>query len=289
MRLGISGQALGSIMNFAEIVKIGISNGIFDYEIWPSNAPGNGWGYKNRDIISVKNVAKQEGIRIGCVTMGDAFNPDIKTDANGYADALCSAIEAAKELGAYCVNHYCFHISMDAPDFARMEEFWKKPLALAESLGIVLALENEAHDSTATPEKMLTVLRHFNSPYFKTNFDATNYFHASCEGYPAAYEVLKDYIGYVHLKNGCLYRDGMPPENTGAPMSGYHEPAPIQYTPLPDGAVNIVGLISRLEEDGYTGLCSLEPHTTPELVEKFYAREISYLHKLGLFKNGVSQ
>ena len=285
MRLGISGQALGSIMDFAEIVRIGISFGVREYEIWPVNTPGKGWGYLNRDITSVKKVAERENIRIGCVTIGDAFDSSIKTNCEGYVDALCSAIETAKELGAPVVNHYCYHINMDGPDFAVMEKYWAKPIALAEKLKITLALENEAHDSTSTPEKMLSILQHFNSPYYKTNFDATNYFHASCEGYPAAYELLRDYIGYVHLKNGCLYRDGMPRANTGSPMTGYHAPAPIQYTPLPDGAVNIVGLLSRMKEDGsYNGLCTLEPHTKPEFVEAFYGREIAYLRELGFFQ-----
>ena len=284
MRLGISGQALGEIMSFDEIVRIGLSYDVRDFEIWPVNATGSGWGYRKRDISSIKSIIDSEEIRVGCVTMGDAFDSGIINDPEGYADALCSAIEAAKILGASCVNHYCFHISMNEPDYRLMERYWAKPLALAEELNITLALENEAHDATATPDKMLVVLKHFDSPYFKTNFDATNYFHASCEGYPASYEVLKDYIGYVHLKNGCLYREGMPPENTGAPMSGYHEPAPIQYTPIPDGAVNIAGLLSRIIEDkSYDGLCTLEPHTKPEFVEAFYAREIAYLRRLGFF------
>lgn len=285
MKLGISGQALGEVKSFAEIVKIGKSLGVFDYEIWPVNVPGGGWGYINRDINTIKHVIQQEGVRVGCVTIGDAFNVAISQKPDEYSDALCSAIEAAKLLEADCVNHYCYHISMGEPDFARMEQFWSKPLRLAESLQIVLALENEAHDSTALPESMLSIVNHFDSPFFKTNFDATNYFHASCEGYPRAYEILKNHIGYVHLKNGCLYQEGMPQQNTGAPMTGYHSPAPIQYTQLQDGSLNMAGLLYRLRHDGtYNGLCTLEPHTKPEYVEEFYINEVTYLRTLGIFK-----
>ena len=52
MKLGISGQALGGIMDFGGIVRIGLSYGIKDYEIWPNNAPGEGWGYLKRDVDS---------------------------------------------------------------------------------------------------------------------------------------------------------------------------------------------------------------------------------------------
>ena len=52
------------------------------------------------------------------------------------------------------------------------------------------------------------IMEHFQDEAFRTNLDAVNYFHASEEGFPAAYEILKPYIGYVHLKNACLYREG---------------------------------------------------------------------------------
>ena len=284
MKLGISGQLLGGVMKFDQIARMGARYGVYDFEIWPSNAPGSGAGYAGRDVGEVARVADGEGVRIGCVTTGDAFDPAAVADCEGYVKALCSAVEAAKRLGAPVVNHYCFHISREEPDFERMERYWRRPLALAEQLGVKLALENEAHDATRTPERMLEVVKHFDHPNFTTNYDATNYFHASCEGYPAGYEILKDVIGYVHLKNARLHRPGLPPENTGAPMSGLHAPSPIQYAPIPDGALNIAGLISRLAEDGaYAGLCTLEPHTRPEFAEAFYERECRYLRALGFF------
>lgn len=286
MKLGISGQALGGVMDFLSIVWMGAKYGISDFEIWPVNAVGHGAGYRNRDVQEIARIAQGEGVSIGCVTMGDAFDEGAVADRENYVAALCSALEAAKALGAPTVNHYCYHISRDEPDFARMEAYWAEPLKLARELGVTLSLENEAHDATRTPERMLQVLEHFNDPCFRTNFDATNYFHASAEGYPAAYDILKDHIGYVHLKNACLHREGMPAGNTGAPMSGYHAPRPIQYAPIPDGALNIAGLISRLIEDGqYRGLCTLEPHTKPEFVEDFYRRESAYLKGLGFFQS----
>ena len=221
---------------------------------------------------------------IGCVTIGDAFNSFATQNPEIYSDAFCSAIETAKRLGATCVNHYCYHICMGELDYSRMERFWNKPLTLAESLKVVLTLENEAHDATATPDNMIKIIKHFNSPYFKTNLDVTNYFHASREGYPEAYDLLKNHIGYVHLKNGCRYRDGMPSYNTGSSMTGYNAPAPIQYTLLQEGSQNIAGLLFQLKNDGlYNGLCTLEPHTEPEFVESFYINEVAYLRKLGLF------
>lgn len=285
LKLGISGQALGDTMPFDQIVDIGKKYGVLDFELWPVNAIGSGSGYDGRDVDTVERTVKEKGIRICCVTYNDAFNKEIVGQSDVYVKGLCSAIRTAARLGAPCVNHYCYYIAKDHLDFDRMEQYWTKPLLLAEQLGVRLALENEAHDATGTPQGMQKVLDHFDSPWFLTNLDATNYFHASCEGFPMAYDLLKDKIGYVHLKNACLYREGLPAHSTGAPMSGHYAPMPIQYASIEDGCVNIAGLLRRLQNDGlYNGACTLEPHTQPQYVEPFYACETTALRKLGFFQ-----
>ncbi len=240
-----------------------------------------------KHIREVARVCAGEGAKIHCVTLGSAFNPEAVKDPEGYVQLLMNALDAAKFLGAKVVNHYCYHINLsENHDYARMERYWLEPLRHAREIGVRLALENEAHDGTRTPELMLDILRHFDDEYFLTNYDATNYFHASCEGYPAGYEILKPYLGYVHLKNGCLHRPGanQPEYNLGAPMSGHYAPGRIQYCPLPDGAVNIPGLLTRLaEDDSYSGVASFEPHTQTDHVEEFYARESQWLRSLGFF------
>lgn len=287
MKLGISGQALGDVMPFADIVKLGKKYGVTDYEIWPCNA-GVACDYAEGDLEGIRKILRDEEIRIYCVTQGAGFSAEAVADPFVYAQYLIHAIDAAAELGAPVVNHYCGNISSsDEPDFELLERYWRAPLEYAAEKGITLVLENEAHDSTSTPQKMLRILEHFNHPNFRTNFDAVNYFHASCEGFPGAYQVLKPYIGYVHIKNACLYdpKANQPAYNRGMPMSGLYAPAPIQYTTIPEGAVNIPALLTRLEQDGeYTGICTLEPHTTPEHVEEFYAAESSWLRSLGFFR-----
>lgn len=287
MKLGISGQALGEVMSFADIVKLGKKYGIFDYEIWPCNA-GVTCDYAKGSLDALKKVMREEKVRICCVTQGAGFDPETASDPGLYAEYLIDAIDAAVELGAPVVNHYCGGISSDdPPDFQWLEQFWRAPLEYAAQKGVTLVLENEAHDSTSTPQKMRRILEHFHHPNFKTNFDAVNYFHASCEGFPGAYEVLKPFIGYVHIKNACLFdpEADQPDYNRGMPMSGHYAPAPIQYAPIPEGAVNIPALLTRLERDGaYTGVCTLEPHTTPGHVEEFYAAESAWLRSLGYFR-----
>lgn len=288
MNLGISGQALGDVMDFEAIVDIGLKYGIRHYELWPCNVPGTGFGYRDRDIEKVCEIIRRKDVVIDCVTMEAAFCKAAVESPEYYAELLMGAIDAAVTVGANLVNHYCYYINLEEePDFERMESFWSRPLAYAKEKQVMLVLENEAHDATRRPELMTAIMEHFQDEAFRTNLDAVNYFHASEEGFPAAYEILKPYIGYVHLKNACLYREGAgrPKENEGAPMSGIYAGRPIQYAPIPDGSVNIAGLVHALKEEGsYIGTCTLEPHTTPECAEAFYEREIKWLRELNLFK-----
>ncbi|MCL2099380.1 MAG: sugar phosphate isomerase/epimerase [Oscillospiraceae bacterium] len=258
MKIGFSGQALGDVMPFGGICDTAKKYNMTTCEIWPNNAEGSGEGYLGRDIKKLKRVAADKGVIIECVTFASGTN-----DSGAYVKLFCNAVETAAELGALRINHYCGHISKDEADFDRMEKFWSEPLKLAEKHGIILALENEAHDATRTPDRMLKIIRHFNSKCFKTNLDATNYYEAHCDGFPDAYETLKDYIGYVHLKNARRHPDGF------------------SYVPIPEGAVHIAGILLKIAEDrSYDGLCSLEPHVKPELVEAYYACESKYIYNI---------
>ncbi len=168
--------------------------------------------------------------------------------------------------------------------FSELEKYYGRAIRKAKQRKIYLALENEAHDITQSPEGMKTIVEHMNSEYFKTNFDATNYYQAGYEGFPYAYEVLKEYIVHVHIKNGCFYHPefGHEKQCRGGKMTGMFAGNDIYYPYASDGAVNIDGLLRRLEKDGYTGFCTMEPHTTPEKCLDFYREETAYLRERGI-------
>lgn len=287
MKLGISGQTLGEVADFESIVDIALKYGIRQLELWPCNVPGTGYGYRTRNIGMIRDVIKRKQVEICCVTMEAAFCEDAVESPELYIDLLKSAIDAAVEVGAPLVNHYCYYINREEkPDFARMEAFWKEPLAYAKKKDVTLVLENEAHDATRRPELMVAILEHFGDKAFATNYDAVNYFQAGAESFPAAYEILRPYIRYVHLKNGCMHRPGamQPKENKGMPMSGIYSGYHIQYMPIPDGSVNIAGVLTALKENKlYEGVCTLEPHTVPKFAEVFYKREVEWLRQFNFF------
>ncbi|WP_028611579.1 sugar phosphate isomerase/epimerase family protein [Paenibacillus harenae] len=291
MKLAISGQVFAETHHLEETLEVISRYGVKTIEIWPGNiaaleeevCPDT---YEGRDVSSAKKVLDQFGFSVSCVSMSAAFHSVISADLGTYAAALVRAVEVAKQLGAKLVNHYCYNLSLNiVPDLERIKQAMTPALRLAEREGIVLCLENEAHDATQTPEGMLSIIKAMDSPNFKTNYDAANYYHAGQEGFPFAYNLLKPHIAYVHLKNGCICNPtlGHSEKSKGSVMTGPLAPNYIYYPTLPEGAVNIDGMLDRLSKDGYSGYCTIEPHTKPELAEHYLQVETAYVRERGYF------
>ncbi len=293
MKLAISGETLGSVKELDEILKIFKKYGVKAIEMWPENIPAQEGKelvhkrlYANRDIARAKAIVEANGMETACVCFGAGFDKALAEDVELYAQELKRAVYVAKELGAKVVNHYCYYVCMEEEfPIERMRQYYGPALKAAEENGITLVLENEAHDVTKKPVKMLELVRNMNSPAFKTNYDATNYYQAGFEGFPYVYELLKSEIAHVHIKNGCIYHPefGHRKESLGGYMTGLLAGEEIYYPFAGDGSVNIHGLLRRLKADGYNGYCSLEPHTDPELCEKYYREETEYLYETGYF------
>lgn len=265
--------------------------GIQYLELWGSNLESNGkpavnsFAFSDKDLEKAKKQIEDAGLTVGSISSGLGLDTKMTSDPKAFSDELVATVEAAAFFGAKVVNHYSDKIQPGlVPEIDRLHAYFDAATKRAEELGIVLALENEAGDASRTPENMLSIVEAFDSPNFKTNFDATNYYHASCEAFPYAYELLREHIAYVHIKNGRLYRPGFCPDTKWFGGAMTCEPGTIYYCEAKDGVVNIDGLVHRLAADGYDGLCTLEPHTTRENAIQAIYGEVKYLRAMGLFE-----
>ena len=294
MRLAISGEGLGSAMPLNQILDEFKKVGVAAIELWPENVPLQKGRelvhkrlYKNRDLAQAKRILDEGGVEAACVAFGAAFDKELVEDSGLFAEELARAVEAADSLGAKLVNLYCYHICMaDVPHMEVLHRYFDRGIDEAQRRGVTIVLENEAHDCTKNPLHMLEIVRAMNSPFFRTNYDATNYYQAGFEPYPYAYDVLKDVIAHVHIKNGCIYRGEHMhrKELVGGECTGSLAGQFIYYPTADDGAVHTEGILRRLAKDGYSGFCTLEPHTTPQLCIEYYAAETRYLYGTGFFK-----
>lgn len=104
---------------------------------------------------------------------------------------------------------------------------------------IVLLHENEKGIYGEMAEGCLEILNQFAGEHFKAVFDFANFVQARQDTLEA-YEMLKPYIVYIHVKDAML-KDG-------------------SVVPAGYGDGNVKEILMRLKADGYKGYLSLEPH-----------------------------
>ncbi len=283
MKLAINGQMLARGHALPEALQIVKSHGLNDMEIWPQNLAGGETPeererYETKDIDAAKQAYAAAGMHCACVTLG--FNAIRVCTASGgipnATAALVGAVDTAAALGAPVVNCYLAH--MPANLFI---EAMKPAAQHASTKDVVIVLENEAHDGSGLALDVRDILEAVDSPHFKTQYDPCNYYHAYEEPYPYVYEILKDHIGYVHLKGGIHYDERWDCYRGGL-MRGRRD-AWIGYVPLPDSAFNVERILQQLQVDGYDGYVTLEPHVPAEALQDYFAIEVPYLRQhLGL-------
>ena len=280
MRLGVSGQLLSRTHSLSEIVDILQSFEVDAVELWPRNVPGgespeDEQRFETKDIAGTRKLLAETGMSVACLTLGfGVLGKCTEAGARYGTDALKGTVDAAAALGAPIVNCYLAGISPQLfVDVAR-------PAAeYAGAAGVTIVLENEAHDDSGPAASVRAIVEAIDSPHFGTQYDPCNYYHANEEPYPAAYEVVKPYVRYVHLKGGCLYDpETRPRDKKGGAMRGSTDRF-IGYTTIPDGAVNADGVLRRLAQDGYTGYVTLEPHVNPEEALDYYRIDVPYVQE----------
>lgn len=292
MKIGVSGQNFPREKRLEEIFELLNQLRVDGIELWHNNTPVKEPGknemeclMSDKSIALIKEYSKIYKVKIACLT-----HSELCDKPEDYAASLSYAVESAAELGATCVNHY---LPLSLREFKTADEtakammpYMETAIQMAEKLRLPLSLENESADITASSDGMLFLINAVDSPYFKTNYDATNYYHGGDEPFPYPYEILKRHIAYVHLKNGCLFRTGVGYDEIDRSFacSGRLTGEYMYYTSVDMGVVNINAIVTRLDNDGYQGYCTLEPHVRTELFENYLYHDNEYLRSLPQFK-----
>ncbi len=292
MRIAISGEVPAKGYDLNEFLWIVKSLDVSAIEIWPENIPYHDGtnpytrSYDGRDIDYAREMLSRYGITVACVSFGGAFDKRFTDDPDFYARELILSVRTAASLGSKYVNSYLYHLSMSKdPDISRLSSIYAPAVEEAERLGVVILLENEAHDSTRDPAVMRSIIKNIGSQNFRVNFDAVNYYQSSYECFPYSFEVLKDCFSYIHIKDGCIYNKddiSQNPRCVGGEMSGANEGNSIYYPIMGNGVFNIPAEIKALKSMGYDGWCTLEPHVPIDLWGIYITKEVEYLKKLGL-------
>lgn len=145
------------------------------------------------------------GSPLGKISITDDFDKHLELAKNTFRNA--------KILGASRIRMFSFYF----PDTMTREqarpfviERLGKLLDLADEYGLTLCHENEGRIYGENADQCYDILSHFGGR-LRCVFDMGNFLLAGEEPYPYAYNLLKDYIDYFHIKDGLEEGAIVPP------------------------------------------------------------------------------
>lgn len=175
------------------------------------------------------------GSPIGKIGIQDDFAPHL--------ELFRHTIEIAKIMETNYIRMFSFYIpEEEEPGKFRDEVIsrWNKFVDEAEGTGITLLHENEKGIYGDTPERCLDLFETLDCDYVKAVYDPANFIQCDVETYPHAFDMLKEYIEYMHIKD-ALYKD--------------HSVVPAGY-----GDGRVYDILAALYQNDFEGFLSLEPH-----------------------------
>lgn len=211
---------------------------------WVEFRSGDGKGVADYSLEEAKDLRRkldENGIRvsalgspIGKIGIEEDFAPHLKL--------LEHLTELAGVLGTSYIRMFSFFIpeGKDPADY-RDEVFGrtKAMVEMAKEKGVVLLHENEKGIYGDVAQRCLDLMRNFYGEHYRCTFDFANFVQCGQDAL-AAYEMLKPYITYVHVKDAVM--------ETG------------EVTPAGEGDGQVAEILRRLDGEGYKGFLSLEPH-----------------------------
>lgn len=223
-------------IQFEELKKLGIQH----FEI----RGVNGTNVAELTLEQAKNVhalAQHYGIRASSI--GSPIGKILITDPmESHLELLKHVIEIAKIFETRFIRVFSFYIPNDAnpEDFrdeviARMRMMTK----IAEENDVILLHENEKGIYGNVASRCKEVLDAVNSPNLRAVFDPANFVECNQKTYPDAYELLKDDIVYMHIKDATIEK---------------------KIVPAGKGIGQVDKILGALKERDYKGFVSLEPH-----------------------------
>lgn len=204
----------------------------------------DGKGLVEHSIDEVKKIKKrldEAGIRLSSI--GSPIGKiKITDDFRAHMELYKHTVEIAHEMDAPYIRMFSFFMPEGGSYFPYREKVMERLGQFADyakANHVVLLHENEKDVYGDMACRCLEIMKEFYGEHFKAVFDFANF--VQCEQNTVeAYEMLKPYIAYIHIKDARWADAGVVPAGMG------------------DGHVE--ELLKRLKNSGYEGFLSLEPH-----------------------------
>ena len=211
---------------------------------WIEFRSGDGKGvadYTEKEAEMLMSRLSANGIRISAV--GSPIGKiDITQDFEPHFETYRHIVELAGILDTSFIRMFSFFMPEgEEPDKFRDEVMRRMDLMVEYAAGrnVVLLHENEKGIYGDSAARCLDLMKLFYGDHFRCTFDFANFVQCG-QDTMEAYEMLRPYISYIHVKDAIRESGDVVPAGTG------------------DG--NVAEILNRLDEEGYAGFLSLEPH-----------------------------
>lgn len=211
---------------------------------WLEFRSGNGKNvadYTLEEAEALRRRLDRSEIRVSALG-SPAGKIGIEQDFAPHLDKLRHLAALAKTLGTSFIRVFSFYIPEGKNPGDFREEVLRRTQAMvdvAAAEGVVLLHENEKGIYGDTADRCLELMRGFYGEHYKCTFDFANFVQCG-QDTREAYEMLRPYIAYVHVKDAR--------RDTGT------------VTPAGEGDGQVAEILRLLDGDGYHGVLSLEPH-----------------------------
>jgi len=191
------------------------------------------------EVLNLKEKMEMAGIKVSSVG-SPVGKIKITDDFKEHFEMFKSVVKTAKVLGSKYIRIFSFYADGDWTTEKENEVFSRleKMIAYAKENGVTLLHENEKDIFGDTKEKCLILAERLSCENFALVFDPANFVQCG-ENTIKAFELLKPYIEYLHIKDSK--EDGT-------------------IVPAGEGEGNIDYILKELFKDGFDGFISLEPH-----------------------------
>ena len=241
MRIILTGFADEINPNFETQLAVASATGVQAIEIRGVNGRGI-QTYTPAEAEGLQKQLTEKGMHvssigspIGKIKITDDFAPHFETFKN--------VVELCHVFGTRNIRMFSFFVP--AGEAERYEDEvmrrMEKLVDYAKQQDVVLLHENEKEIYGDIAPRCLKLMQRFYGEHFKAVFDFANFVQCGQETLEA-YEMLKPYIAYVHIKDARFEGGRVTPAGWG------------------DGQVKAI--LRNIKDSGYQGYLSLEPHLT---------------------------
>lgn len=196
----------------------------------------------DEEVVQLKKMMDQHGIKvssigspIGKIKLGEPFEE--------HFELFKRVVQIAKQLETKYIRMFSFYHEggeeWNAQERTEVLNRLGRMIDHAKEQDVILLHENEKDIYGDTADRCMDLMRELYSDHFKAVFDPAN-FVQSKQDTLYAYENLKEYIAYMHIKDAKFIDGSVVPVGLG------------------DG--NVEEILKRLFDKGYDGFLSLEPH-----------------------------